>query len=335
MRILLIGNYAPDRQESMLRFASLMERELAARGHDVTLLQPKAYTAPVAKFGLSKWFGYVDKFLLFPRTLKRAKRGYDVVHICDHSNAMYAKHLVGTPNVATCHDVLAIKSALGEVPQNTVSSTGKKLQALIIGGLKVAQYVVCDSAISEVDMLRVTGRAAKDSTVVYLSLNYPYKPKPREEALAVLDRLKFDGRVPYYIHVGGGAWYKNRLGLLEIFDKLQQKLENKATRMLFVGEALGPEMQEFVAAHGLTERVFHLSNVSNDDLEAAYSLSERRRLDAKPGLTCIWQVSGRGDLAFDKQVDLDVRYIQSQSIRLDISLLARTIPAVLSGRGAY
>lgn len=274
MRILLIGNYPPDRQESMLRFAALMERELRARGHAVTLLQPKAYTATVARLGLSKWFGYVDKFVLFPRTLKWAKKGFDVVHICDHSNAMYAKHLVGIANVATCHDVLAIKSALGEVPQNTVSSTGKKLQGLIIGGLKMAQYVVCDSAISEVDMLRVTGRSAEDSTVVYLSLNYPYKPKPREEALAVLDRLKFDGRVPYYIHVGGGAWYKNRLGLLEIFDKLQQKLENKATRMLFVGEALGPEMQEYIAARGFKDRVFHLSNVSNDDLEAAYSLSE-------------------------------------------------------------
>ena len=50
MRILLVGNYAPDRQESMLRFGSLMERELTARGHEVTLLQPKPYTAAVASF---------------------------------------------------------------------------------------------------------------------------------------------------------------------------------------------------------------------------------------------------------------------------------------------
>lgn len=276
MRILLIGNYVPDRQESMLRFASLMERELKARGHQVTLLQPKAYTAVLAKLssGLSKWLGYVDKFLLFPFTLKRVKTNFDVVHLCDHSNAMYAKYLQGTPNVATCHDVLAIKSALGEVPQNTVSSTGKKLQGLIIAGLKVAQYVVCDSAISEVDMLRVTGRSPESSTVVYLSLNYPYAPKPREEALAVLDKLGFDGRTPYFLHVGGGAWYKNRLVLLEIFDKLQKLLPNPLTRLLFVGEALGPEMLDYVSRNGLADRVFQLSNVSNDDLEAAYSLAE-------------------------------------------------------------
>ena len=66
-----------------------------------------------------------------------------------------------------------------------------------------------------------------------------------------------------------------------------------------------------------------------------YSLSDRRRLDAKPGLTCFWQVDGRGDIPFDQQVELDLRYIDSQSIRIDILLLLRTIPAVLTGRGAY
>lgn len=68
---------------------------------------------------------------------------------------------------------------------------------------------------------------------------------------------------------------------------------------------------------------------------AGYTLSDRRRLDAKPGLTCIWQVSGRSDIPFDRQVLLDVEYIESQSFWLDIQLLLKTIPAVLLGRGAY
>jgi len=68
---------------------------------------------------------------------------------------------------------------------------------------------------------------------------------------------------------------------------------------------------------------------------AQYTLSDRRRLDVIPGLTCIWQVSGRGDIPFPEQVQLDVEYIQSQSVWLDIKLLFRTVPAVLFGRGAY
>lgn len=66
-----------------------------------------------------------------------------------------------------------------------------------------------------------------------------------------------------------------------------------------------------------------------------YTLEERRRLDIKPGLTCIWQVSGRSEIPFDKQVQLDLQYIESQSLWLDIKLLLKTIPAVLFGRGAY
>jgi len=68
---------------------------------------------------------------------------------------------------------------------------------------------------------------------------------------------------------------------------------------------------------------------------AAYSLVDRQRLDIKPGLTCIWQVSGRGDVPFDKQLELDLEYIRRRSLRLDFELLFRTVPAVLSGRGAY
>ncbi len=68
---------------------------------------------------------------------------------------------------------------------------------------------------------------------------------------------------------------------------------------------------------------------------ARYTLQDRRRLDVKPGLTCIWQVSGRGELAFDKQVMLDMQYIENHSVLLDITLLFKTIPVIFTGHGAY
>ncbi len=66
-----------------------------------------------------------------------------------------------------------------------------------------------------------------------------------------------------------------------------------------------------------------------------YSLSDRKRLHVKPGLTCLWQVRGRSDIPFDEQVGLDMQYIQSQSILKDLMIVLKTIPAVLLGRGAY
>lgn len=68
---------------------------------------------------------------------------------------------------------------------------------------------------------------------------------------------------------------------------------------------------------------------------AQYTLHDRRRLDVTPGLTCFWQVRGRGDLPFDRQVELDIEYIERQSLFLDLKLLFLTVPAVVTGRGAY
>jgi lipopolysaccharide/colanic/teichoic acid biosynthesis glycosyltransferase len=68
---------------------------------------------------------------------------------------------------------------------------------------------------------------------------------------------------------------------------------------------------------------------------ALYSLADRRRLAVKPGITCIWQISGRAEIDFPGQVQLDVRYIESRSLFQDIKILLKTIPAVLSGTGAY
>lgn len=57
-------------------------------------------------------------------------------------------------------------------------------------------------------------------------------------------------------------------------------------------------------------------------------------LSAKPGLTGLWQVSGRSNINFDKRVELDAQYVQRRSILFDIYLILRTVPAVLFGRGA-
>ena len=68
---------------------------------------------------------------------------------------------------------------------------------------------------------------------------------------------------------------------------------------------------------------------------AEYTLEERKRLHIIPGITCLWQVSGRSDIPFTDQVRLDMQYIQSASFLNDVILLLKTIPAVLTGRGAY
>lgn len=66
-----------------------------------------------------------------------------------------------------------------------------------------------------------------------------------------------------------------------------------------------------------------------------YQEWHRRRLDGRPGMTGLWQVSGRSHLSFDETVLLDIYYIENWALWLDLKILLRTIPTVLSGKGAY
>ncbi len=66
-----------------------------------------------------------------------------------------------------------------------------------------------------------------------------------------------------------------------------------------------------------------------------YDLWHTERLEALPGLTGLWQVGGRGEIGFDDRVRLDIAYVRNRSLPLDAMILLRTLPAVLSQRGAY
>lgn len=68
---------------------------------------------------------------------------------------------------------------------------------------------------------------------------------------------------------------------------------------------------------------------------ARYTLDERERLAVTPGLTCIWQVNGRSEVPFPQQVSMDLDYIRAPGLWADLRLLAKTLPAVIRGRGAY
>ena len=63
----------------------------------------------------------------------------------------------------------------------------------------------------------------------------------------------------------------------------------------------------------------------------AYELWHRKRLDMKPGMTGLWQVSGRNRLSFDEMVRLDLFYIENWSLWLDLKIMLRTVPVLLRG----
>lgn len=273
MKILLIGNYGKDQQESMQRFAASLARGLAQAGHEVRSLQPHVLFGELSQSSQrgGKWLGYVDKFGVFPRTLKSAIRWADVVHICDHSNSFYTRYLGNFPHVVSCHDLMAVRSALGEIPENRTAWTGRQLQRIIVAGLTAAQHVVCVSEATRRDVLRLIRIPNDRVSRVYNSLNYPYVPMEQEEASARVRRLGVNPSSSFLLHVGGNQWYKNRPGVLQIFSNLRKLVPDRTLGLVMVGKPWTDAMRRFVNEERINDATVELVEVSNEDLRALYS----------------------------------------------------------------
>lgn len=273
MKVLLLANYLNDRQESMQRFAALMGCGLMKAGHEVRILRPPAYVGKLhsSAEGFGKWLGYVDKFGLFPPLLKSAVKWADVVHICDHSNSFYTKHIGSVPHIVTCHDLLAIRSALGEIPQKQTTWTGRQLQRLIVKGLTEAQHIVCVSEATRRDLLRVVDIPENRVSRTYNSLNYPYSRMEAHEAAFRIRELGIDPNQSFLLHVGGNQWYKNRVGVFRIFAILTQLMPGRSLKLVMVGKPWTSEMRRFILEHGLNDATLEVAGVAEEDLRALYS----------------------------------------------------------------
>lgn len=272
--VLLIGNYAPDRQQSMLRFGSMMLEGLRTAGVPVELIQPQPVLGRLRFAGgfVAKWLAYLDKFVLFPRQLARQLRGRAaLLHICDHSNAMYARAAGSVPVVVTCHDLLAVRGALGEATDCPASFTGKWLQRWIVSGLAKATAIGCDSRATLQDAERLVPRAnAKPKLeVITLGLSHPYRKLSVDEALARLAEFPRLARgAEFAIHVGSNLRRKNREGVLRIFARIRDEWDGL---LVFAGEPLSDSLQSLGRELGIAARIVEIPNAPNELLEALYN----------------------------------------------------------------
>lgn len=270
MRILLVGNYEPDEQQSMLRYTGWLERTLLGRGHSVAVVKPRPFFSRIARSaGLSKYLGYIDKFVLFPFRLRRVAAEYDLVHITDHSNSMYLRMVYKKPRLITCHDVLAIRSAMGEFPESPTGWSGRILQRWILSGLRRANHVLCVSSKTASDLLSLTGLDDRGVRVIYNPLNWNYHPgEPFQDDFA--SKLGLWPHRRYLLHVGGNQWYKNRLGVLHIFAHLVRLHEFSSLGLVMVGKPWTNQMRNLIQELELGDQVIEAAGSTNEELCALY-----------------------------------------------------------------
>ena len=271
MRILLVGNYAPDALESMARYAVLMQQGLQELGHEVVLACPGVVLnrAQRPPRNMWKWVGYLDKYLLGVPRLRRAAADADIVHICDQGNSVYVPLTRGVPHLVTCHDLLAVRGALGEPTDCPASFAGRHLQKSILRGLRRAHALACVSTATQRDAQRLLPGYTGQIMLTPNALNYPYRRIGAALALARLAELPgFDTATPFVLNVGSNLRRKNRPAVLHAVAAVRSAWPG---RIVFAGEPLSAELRLLARELRISDRVVEVVKPSNEVLEALYN----------------------------------------------------------------
>jgi glycosyltransferase involved in cell wall biosynthesis len=168
----------------------------------------------------------------------------------------------------TCHDLLAVRGALGEATFCQASRLGRLLQADILRALRRVPWVACDSEATRADFQRLTGRSAgAQLRRIYLGWEARFSPLPLDRQTDVLQPL---GLSPggYLLHVCSSQRRKNREGILQAVACLAGRWQGP---IVFAGEPLSVEQRALAQRLGLADRVRELTAVTDSLLQALYS----------------------------------------------------------------
>jgi glycosyltransferase involved in cell wall biosynthesis len=269
MRLVLISNYVPDGQLSMQRYAQLLKRLLAGRVDEVRVVRCPTLFGKLPF--LRKQFGYIDKFMLGPWWLRLQCLGADLVHVCDQTSAMYLSCAGKTPTVITCHDLIALRTARGELGGAEAKGRTKILQEWIGRSLARARFVVCDSEATERDLLRLAPGPDMKTRVVYLPLNRHHAAAAPDRVQAVRARLGVGSEAPYFFHIGANEPYKNRMGVLRIVAELRKFPQFQGAKVVLAGKPWDEPLRALRRSLQLEGCAIEGGFVSDEEVDALYT----------------------------------------------------------------
>jgi len=268
-KVLVIGNYFADQQQSMIRFANLLQRIYSQNG-DVTLASPPCLVAglPGLPEVFRKYLAYIDKLILFPVWLYLRTPNFALVHIADHSNAFYSYFSPRGRCIITCHDLLAVRGALGDpAVACDASPIGIWLQRLIMAGLRRADGVVFDSHSTFLDFQRLISASPRQRhAVIPIPLNAPFTKDPETLPITLAEKAQIPEK-PYLLMVGSALPRKNRGLALHLIQLLGP---TSPYMVVFAGESLTPEEETFRITHPLGARLISIARPTHAILNHLY-----------------------------------------------------------------
>jgi glycosyltransferase involved in cell wall biosynthesis len=255
----------------MKAFADQIAFGLQSRGHIVRQL-----TAPIffgrfvpRKHPLTKWFGYIDQFLIFPPYLWFVVRFvfHDFLTVLsDQALGPWLLALHGRPNLVHCHDFLALEAAQGAQPYHHLTYSGKIYQQFIKKGFQHGRCFISVSSATRQCLEKYLLASPLLSTVVYNPLSPRFTPLSTDESYRLVSSaLPLDPSSGFILHIGRN-WYKNRAGLLLIWEHL---FNLGITLPLVLVGSLDLPLQEWLHKRPLLLPHIHILDHPEDDLVVA------------------------------------------------------------------
>ena len=235
----------------MDNFTEMLADGMAARGHQIDIWHPKAVLSNLPfGFFAKKWLGYFDQYFLFPADLKirLLKKSEQTLFVfTDQALGPWVPIFKNRRHIIHCHDFLALQSASGLVPENKTSWTGKQYQAFIKRGFHVGKNFICVSNNTRNHLKEIVKATTIRNEVVHNGLSKCFRPINREMARRlILNETGILVNEGYILHVGGNQWYKNRLGVVEIYNSWRT-WSPLALPLLLVGDTPSKELVKAVS----------------------------------------------------------------------------------------
>lgn len=264
MRILLVANYNPDRQWSMLGYADGLVEGLTRLGVDVEVIrpEPKLLKGGDSRGGKGKYISYLDKYVLFPKRLKSVSKNFDLVHVVDQGNAMYLRHS-SARTLLTVHDLMAIKAAKGFYENWKIGSSGQKLQKWIADSIPLANHFSCVSTHTSKDLAALFQIPAEKRTVILNALFEDFRGKAG------------DGNGEKFVHhVGGNQPYKNRVGVVKFAEKWLTEDKFADWKLKMVGAPPDAGLANAISESTIKDRIEVICDASHETLASIYLSSQ-------------------------------------------------------------
>ncbi|MBX7209099.1 MAG: glycosyltransferase [Verrucomicrobiaceae bacterium] len=271
-KIFITGPYPPDRLNSMIRYVDLLRSVTKDFPWPVEQLDPPVIFGALRRLParLRRLLEYLDKYVFFPlkirwRAGRNAGREGCFVHITDQGFGPLAPWIADFPVVVTCHDLIAIRAALGLGPAARRAPWRGWFQRLIRRTLCLPATVICDSEKTRGDceQLLSTGSVRH---VLHLPLDPEFTGDTGGIEVPALPER-------FFLHVGNSLWYKNRPGVLQIFAALCEK-PAMPPKLVFMGEPPTADELRIASTRKIEDRVVWIPRPPTAWIMAAYDRAQ-------------------------------------------------------------